>query len=66
MLYSIHPKAHRLEHEISTLRRHMRYSLQRTDMNDSVILDHYREMIRFRQELVSMYKSQQKRLFKSA
>ena len=59
MMYCVHPKISRLEHEIHTLQHHMRSAQQRMGMNNPVILHNYREMIRTRQELVEVFKAQQ-------
>ena len=54
MTYSIHPKIYRLENEIQIIERHMRNAQQRMGMNNPAILHNYREMIRTRQELVTL------------
>lgn len=58
-MYSIHPKIYRLQHEIQTLKRHMKNAQQRMGMNNPSILHNYREMIRTREELVEMLEAQQ-------
>ncbi len=60
MTYSIHPKIHRLEHEINTLKRHMRNAQRRMGMTNPAILNNYREMIRTREDLVKMLENQQR------
>jgi len=59
MMYSIHPKIYRLKHEIQTLKRHMKNAQQRMGMTNPAILHNYREMIRAREELVTMLEAQQ-------
>lgn len=59
MTYSIHPKIYRLQHEIQTLKRHMKNAQQRMGMRNPAILHNYREMIRTREELVAMLEAQQ-------
>jgi len=60
MTYSIHPKIYRLEHEINTLKRHMRNAQRRMGMTNPAILNNYREMIRTREDLVKMLQNQQR------
>jgi len=60
MTYSIHPRIYRLEHEIHTLKRHMRNAQRRMGMSNPAILHNYREMIRNREEMVQMLMNQQK------
>jgi hypothetical protein len=52
MTYSIHPKIHRLQHEIKTLERHFTSARQRLGMSNPSILQNYKEMIQVRKELV--------------
>jgi hypothetical protein len=52
MTYSIHPKIHRLQHEIKTLERHFTSARQRLGMSSPSILQNYKEMIQVRKELV--------------
>jgi hypothetical protein len=52
MTYSIHPKVHRLQHEIKTLERHFTSARQRIGMTNPAILQNYKEMIQVRKELV--------------
>ncbi len=59
MTYNIHPKIYRLEHEIQTLKHHMRNAQKRMGMSNPAILNNYQEMIRARVELVNMLKKQQ-------
>lgn len=58
-MYSVNPKIYRLKHEIQTIKRHMKNAQQRMGMNNPSILHNYREMIRNREELVTMLESQQ-------
>lgn len=58
MMYSVKPRIYRLEHEIVTLRRHMKNAQQRMGLNNPAILHNYREMIRNPEELVSLLKHQ--------
>ncbi len=59
MTYRIHPKIHRLEHEIHTLQRHMRNAQRRMGMTNPAVLTNYRDMIRVREELVTLLMNQQ-------
>ncbi len=60
MTYSIHPRIHRLQHEVNTLQRHMRNAQRRMGMSNPAILHNYREMIRTREEMVILLMEQQK------
>ncbi len=60
MTYSIHPRIHRLQHEVHTLQRHMRNAQRRMGMSNPAILHNYREMIRTREEMVVLLMEQQK------
>ena len=66
MTYSVHPKIYRLENEIQIIERHMRDAQQRMGMNNPAILHNYREMIRTRQELVSLLSAKEKTQRKAA
>jgi hypothetical protein len=54
MPYSIHPKIHRLNHEIKTLERLSTSARQRIGMSNPAILQNYKEMIEVRKELIEM------------
>lgn len=54
MIYSIHPKIYRLQHEIDTLKKHMRNAQQGMGMTNPAILRNYRDMIHAREDLISM------------
>lgn len=54
MMYSIHPKVHRLQHEIHTLERHLKNAQQRMGMSNPSILRNYKDMIQTRKELMAL------------
>ena len=60
MIFNVHPKIYRLQHEIKTLQHHLRSAQRRMGLSNPAILQNYREMIRTREELIVMLESQQK------
>ncbi len=58
MRFNINPKVYRLQHEIQTLKRHMRSAQKRMGLSNPAILQNYREMIRAREELIVMFEGQ--------
>lgn len=54
MTYSIHPKIHRLQHEIYTLERQLINARQRIGMSNPSVLRNYKEMIQNRKELINL------------
>ncbi|MEH6346573.1 MAG: hypothetical protein V7785_15885 [Bermanella sp.] len=59
MMYRVHPKIYRLQHEIHSLMRHMANAQRRLGISNPAILNSYREMIRARQDLVKLLQRQQ-------
>ncbi len=59
MMYQVHPKVYRLQHEIHSLMRHMANAQRRMGATNPAILQSYREMIRARQDLVGLLQRQQ-------
>lgn len=59
MMYRVHPKIYRLQHEIHSLMRHMANAQRRMGVSNPSILLSYREMIRARQDLVQLLQRQQ-------
>lgn len=62
MTYSIHPKIHRLQHEIHTLERHLTNARQRIGMTNPSILQNYKEMIQTRKDLIEMLQARHDKL----
>lgn len=59
MMYQVHPKIYRLQHEIHSLMRHMANAQRRMGASNPAILQSYREMIRARQDLVGLLQKKQ-------
>jgi len=59
MMYRVHPKIYRLQHEIHSLMRHMANAQRRMGASNPSILQSYSEMIRTRQDLVHLLQKQQ-------
>lgn len=62
MTYSIHPKIHRLQHEIHTLERHLTNARQRIGMTNPSILQNYKEMIQTRKDLIDMLQARHEKM----
>lgn len=54
MIYSIHPKIYRLQHEIDILKKHMSNARRGMGMSNPAILQNYRDMIQAREELITI------------
>lgn len=59
MIYSIHPKIYRLQHEIETLKKHLSNARRGMGMSNPAILRNYRDMIQAREELIEMMQRKQ-------
>ena len=59
MMYQVHPKVSRLQHEIQSLIRHMANAQRRMGISNPAILHSYREMIRAREDLVALLQNKQ-------